>query len=132
MDSQAALKSIAAIHSDKITVNRTRAALKQLSIYNAVTLTWVKAHRKGADKASEANQKADAAARQATLISPEESIMAPMALAGAKSLIKTKIREEWKKEWVAYPEGRQSHYFLDGPSTNLTKYSNMEEVRLLA
>ena len=121
VDSQAALRSVAAIHSDKITVNRTREALKQLSILNTVTLTWVKAHRKGADKASEANEKADAAARQATLIGPEDAIMAPMALAGAKNLIKTKIRDEWRKEWVAYPEGRQSHYFLDGPSTKFNK-----------
>ena len=37
------------------------------------------------------------------------------------NIIKSKIWAEWRKEWVAYPEGRQSHYFLDGPSTKFNK-----------
>ena len=98
--------------SDKITVNRTRDFLKQLSLPNTITLTWVKTHRKVADKASEAKERADAAARQAIMIKPDEASMAPMALAGAKNIIKSKIWAEWWRDWLAYPQGRQSHYVL--------------------
>ena len=60
------------------------------------------------------------------MINPDEAIMAPMALAGAKNIIK--IWAEWRRECVAYPESRQSHY---SPSTKLIKSTNMGEERLL-
>ena len=116
VDSQSALRSIEAIVSNKITVNRARSALKKLSFLNEVTLTWVKAHRKDADKAAAANELADAAARQATMIEPAGSITAPLSLSGAKNIIKARIWQEWKKEWDWYPEARQSHYLIGGPS----------------
>ena len=117
VDSQSALRDLDAVGCNKITVYRAKEALKELSLLNTVTLTWVKAHRKGKDKASEANERADAAARLATSIEPAGSIEAPLALAGAKAIIKAKIWADWKEEWDSYKEARQSHYFLDGPST---------------
>ena len=122
VDSQSALTSIGAIASNKITVNRARLALKKLCYLNEVVLTWVKAHRKDADKAAAANELADAAARQATTLGPESSITAPLSLSGAKNIIKAKIWQEWKKEWDWYPEARQSHYLIEGPST---KYNHI-------
>ena len=91
VDSQSALRDLDAVGCNKITVYRAKEALKELSLLNTVTLTWVKAHRKGKDKASEANERADAAARLATSIEPAGSIEAPLALAGAKAIIKAKI-----------------------------------------
>ena len=117
VDSQSALMSIDSVLSNKITVNRARESLKQLSfLNNSITLKWVKAHRKDANAAAAANELADAAARQATTIDRAESIAVPLGLSGAKNLIKAKIWEEWRKEWRWYPEARQSHYLLDGPS----------------
>ena len=94
VDSQAALGAMEAIHSDKITVNRARVAVRDLSFLNTVKLTWVKAHRKGTNEASAANEMADAAARKATKIDPEGSIVALLALAGAKAQIKAKFWNE--------------------------------------
>ena len=31
-------------------------------------------------------------------------------------MIKAKIWQEWKKEWEWYPEARQAHYLIGGPS----------------
>ena len=134
VDSQAALRAVSAVHSNKITVNRAREVLKRLGTLNTVSLTYVRAHRKGVDKASEANEKADEAARAATTIPPAEAISAPLALAGAKNLIKAKIWADWKQEWTNYEEGRQAHYFLDGPSTKFNKiykHSRNEIARLV-
>ena len=116
VDNQAALRAMQAVSSNQITVNRARASLKQLSFLNKVSLLWVRSHRKNADQAAAANELADAAAKRATTIGPESSITAPLSLAGAKNFIKQSIWEEWRKEWNWYPEARQSHYFLDGPS----------------
>ena len=88
VDNQAALRSMAAVHSDKLTVKRARQALKQLGLRNRVALLYQRAHRKGINAASQGNELADAAAREATKISPESSISAPMAMSTAKSLIK--------------------------------------------
>ena len=133
VDSQAALKAVEAIMSDKITVNRARESLKKLTYLNDVTLKWVKAHRVDADPAAIANELADAAARQATTIEPTNSITAPMALSGAKHLIKAKIWQEWKKEWEWYPEARQAHYLLEGPSQKFNQIYKLgrESISLL-
>ena len=134
VDNQAALRSMASVHSDKITVKRARLALKCLGLFNKVTLIYQRAHRKGVNAASQGNELADAAAREATKIAVESSISAPMALATAKSLIKSKIWAEWKRDWDWYGEARQSHYFLDGPSSKFNliyKYSRTSMSRLV-
>ena len=51
-----------------------------------------------------------------------------------KTIIKAKIWADWKREWDSYREGRQSHYFLDGPSTkfnSIYKYGRATIGRLI-
>ena len=125
---------MASVHSDKITVKRARLALKCLGLYNKVTLIYQRAHRKGVNAASQGNELPDAAAREATKIVVESSISAPMALSTAKSLIKSKIWAEWRREWDWYGEARQAHYFLDGPSSkfnHIYKYNRTSMSRLV-
>ena len=124
VDSQAALKSVTSIHCDKITVSRARKTLSALSFHNSVTLTWIKSHRQDADLASSANEVADWAARQATLIEQNRSINIPMAMANAKRIIKSMIWKEWELEWQTYPKGRQTKYFINAPSTKFKKITN--------
>ena len=114
IDSQAAIRAIAAIECDSITVANCKDALKTLMRTRPVTLHWVRAH-----VGHKLNEEADRAAKFGTFSRWVYKV--PISPCKIKQKLKQQFRDKWIRRWSAEKSCRQTRLFLPQPDPRLSK-----------
>ena len=112
VDSQAALKTI---QSDFIT---SKLALQTVVSINAISasrveLVWTKAHIGTAG-----NERADALAKEGTLL--EHPLAIPTPTSNIKRSIKNTFQQKWSREWLEHNEARQTKLYHPHHDTSIS------------
>ena len=120
VDSESALKALDSSIIKSRTVERTRDILNELSSRTPVGLQWVKAHvPKDSPQYCPGNEQADIAARKGSASNRRVCF----DLAAPRTEMKNHIRalrdSEWKVEWQARTDCRQTKLFIDGPEPKI-------------
>ena len=119
VDSQGALRALAAPYLKSQIAKETADSLNDLSNTNEVNLQWIKAHT--GDSLRRGNDLADMAAK--TAAEDDSVAMTKAIIRQPRSVMQAKIRESkkmlWHKEWAADSECRQTKEFIKTPNPKI-------------
>ena len=120
VDSESALKALDASVIKSRTVERTRDILTDLGSRTPVHLQWVKAHvPKKSPLYCPGNEHADIAARKGSASNRIQCFDMAAPRTDMRNHIRALRDSEWKKEWQARTDCRQTKLFIDGPEPKI-------------
>lgn len=120
VDSESALKALDASVIKSRTVEQTRDILTELGSCTPVSLQWVKAHvPKKSPLYCPGNEQADVAARKGSASNRIQCFDMAAPRTDMRNHIRALRDSEWKKEWQARTDCRQTKLFIDGPEPKI-------------